>query len=139
MRWAGHVARTAEKFKVGFDEKKRWEERNWGNLEVGKEIIFTGRSRNGMAVVEWIDLASDTDKWRAVVRGVGCGQFPDQLDNCYVIKMDSAPCSQLIMYLEKPTDTIIYELYLGSLIAHILKPFNELAALTPCGLTGESH
>jgi hypothetical protein len=46
-----------------------------------------------MAVVEWIDLASDTDKWRNVVTAVRC----EQLSNCYIIKMDSAPCGQLIM------------------------------------------
>jgi hypothetical protein len=42
-----------------------------------------------MAVVEWIDLASDTDKWRAGVRAVRCGEFAEQLSNCHIIKMDS--------------------------------------------------
>ena len=47
-----------------------------------------------MAVVEWIDLASDTDKWRVGVRAVRCGEFDEQLSNCHIIKMDSATYSQ---------------------------------------------
>jgi hypothetical protein len=40
-----------------------------------------------MAVVNWIDLALDTGKWRAVVREVRCVEFPDQPSNCYILHM----------------------------------------------------
>jgi hypothetical protein len=72
MRWAGHVARMGEERKVykvlvGNPEgkrplgraRRRWEVRIRMDL---REI--------GLGCVDWIRLAQDRDRWRAVVSGV---------------------------------------------------------------------
>jgi len=72
MRWAGHVARKGDrsgvlKVLVGKLEgkrplgrpRRRWEDNNKTYL---KEM------RCG--VMDWIDLAQDTDRWRALVNAV---------------------------------------------------------------------
>jgi hypothetical protein len=72
MRWAGHVARTGEgrnvyRALVGKPEgkrplerpRRRWEDRIKMDL---REIGWGG--------VEWIHLAQDRDRWRAVVNAV---------------------------------------------------------------------
>jgi hypothetical protein len=35
-----------------------------------KHIIKNGSSRSGMGDMDWIDLAQDSDRWRAVVNAV---------------------------------------------------------------------
>jgi hypothetical protein len=72
MRWAGHVAhmggeRKVYKVLVGKPEGKRplgRPRRKWGDgIRMGlREIGFGG--------VDWIRLAQDTDRWRAVVSAV---------------------------------------------------------------------
>jgi len=72
MRWAGHVERVGEKrgvyrFWVGKPEGKRplarprlrWED----NIKMDLQEVGCG----GM---DWIELAQDRDKWRAIVNAV---------------------------------------------------------------------
>jgi hypothetical protein len=72
MRWAGHIPRMGEgrvvyRVLVGKPEgkrplgrpKRRWEVNTKMNL---KEV--------GCGSMEWIDLAQDTDRWRAFVNAV---------------------------------------------------------------------
>jgi hypothetical protein len=69
MRWAGHVARIGEERKVykvlvGKPEGKRPLGRRRRRWEDG---IRTDLGKIGCGVVEWIRLAQDRDRWRAVV------------------------------------------------------------------------
>jgi hypothetical protein len=72
MRWAGHVARIGEKRKayrllVGKPEGKRplgRPRRRWVNnirMDLGEV---------GWGVVDWIGLAQDSNRWRALVNSV---------------------------------------------------------------------
>jgi hypothetical protein len=72
MRWAGHVARMGEKINayrllVGKPEGKRSlgiPRRRWvDNIKMDVLEI-------GWGGVDWIDLAQDRDKWRALVNEV---------------------------------------------------------------------
>jgi hypothetical protein len=72
MRWAGHVARKGEKrnayrLLVGKPEGKRplgRPRRGWAdNIKIDPLEI-------GWGGVDWIGLAQDTDKWRALVNAV---------------------------------------------------------------------
>jgi hypothetical protein len=72
MRWAGHVARIGEKrnlykLLVGKPEGKRplgRPRRRWiGNIKMYLLEI-------GMSVVDWIGLAQDRYRWRALVNSV---------------------------------------------------------------------
>jgi hypothetical protein len=78
MRWAGHVARMGEKRNAyrlleGKPEGKRPLEKprhRWVNnirMDLG-EVGWGG--------VDWIDLAQDRDKWRAVVNSVTNPRIP---------------------------------------------------------------
>jgi hypothetical protein len=72
MRWAGHVARTGEKrnayrILVGKPEGKRQlgrPRRRWvDNIKMDlREVGWDG--------MDWIDLAQDRDRWRALVNAV---------------------------------------------------------------------
>jgi hypothetical protein len=72
MRWAGHVARIGEERKVykvlvGKPEgrrplgrpRRRWED----GIRIDLRVI-------GLGDVDWIPLAQDRDRWRAVVSAV---------------------------------------------------------------------
>ena len=72
MRWAGHVARMGEgkvvyRVLVGKPEgkrslgrpRRRWEDNMKMNLQ---EVGFGG--------MDWIELAQDRDRWRAVMNAV---------------------------------------------------------------------
>jgi hypothetical protein len=58
MRWAGHVARMGEEHLQGFDGKARRKERDGIRMDL-REI--------GWGSVDWIQLAQDRDRWRALV------------------------------------------------------------------------
>jgi hypothetical protein len=72
MRWAGHVARTGEKWNtfrllVGNPEEKRplgRPRRRWvGNIRMDLGEVGWGN-------VDWIVLAQDKNRWRALVNSV---------------------------------------------------------------------
>jgi hypothetical protein len=72
MRWAEHVARMGGgrnmyRVLVGKPEEKRPLERPRRRWEAGIKMDFR---ENGWAGVEWIHLAQDRDRWRAVVNAV---------------------------------------------------------------------
>jgi hypothetical protein len=72
MRWAGHVARMGQgrkvcRFLVGKPKGKRPLERPKCRWEDG---IKTDLTEIGWEGVEWIHLAQDRDRWRAVVNAV---------------------------------------------------------------------
>jgi hypothetical protein len=70
MRWAGHVARMGEKrnayrISVGNPEGKRplgRPRRRW--------VIKMDLRERGWDGMDWIDLAQDRDRWRALVNTV---------------------------------------------------------------------
>jgi hypothetical protein len=72
MRWAGHVARMGEERKVykvlvGKPEGKRPLERPKRRWEDGIRMVI---KEIGLGVVDWIRLAQDRDRCRAVVSAV---------------------------------------------------------------------
>jgi hypothetical protein len=72
MRWAGHVACMGEgrnvcRVLVGKPEEKRPFERPWHRWEDGIKMDLR---EIGLGGVEWIHLAQDRDRWRAVVNAV---------------------------------------------------------------------
>jgi hypothetical protein len=72
MRWAGHVARVGKGRKaynvlVGKSEGKRPLERPRRRWKDGIRMDLT---EIGWGVVEWIHLAQDRDRWRALVNEV---------------------------------------------------------------------
>jgi hypothetical protein len=78
MRWAGHVARMGEKSNmfrllVGKPEGKRplgRRRRRWMN-NIKMDLLEIG-----LIVVDWIGLAQDRYRWRALVNSVMNLQFP---------------------------------------------------------------
>jgi hypothetical protein len=74
MRWAGHVARMGEgrnvyRVLVGKPERKRPLERPRRRWEDGIKMDLREIGWGGGGV-EWIQLAQDRDRWRAVVNAV---------------------------------------------------------------------
>jgi hypothetical protein len=72
MRWAGHVGRMGEKrnayrFLVGMSKGKRplGRPRCRGVDNIKMDVLEIG-----WGGVDWIGLAQDTDKWRALVNAV---------------------------------------------------------------------
>jgi len=78
MRWAGHVARMGERrgeYRVlaGKREgkrppgrpRRRWED----NIKVNLQEVECG-------AMDWIELAQDRDRWRALLNAVMNHQFP---------------------------------------------------------------
>jgi hypothetical protein len=72
MRWAGHVVRTGEerdefRMLVGRPEgrrplgrpRRRWED----NIKMDLQEV-------GLGGMDWIDMAQDRDRWRALVNAV---------------------------------------------------------------------
>jgi hypothetical protein len=78
MRWVGHVTRIAERrgvyrILVPKPERKRplgRPARRWG------DNIRMDINEVGCGVMDWIDLAQDRDRWRALVNAVMNLQFP---------------------------------------------------------------
>jgi hypothetical protein len=72
MRWAGLVARMGEERKVhkvwweSPKERDHWEDQGVGG-KMGSEWILGRLAWGG---VDWIRLAQDRDRWRAVVSAV---------------------------------------------------------------------
>jgi hypothetical protein len=66
MRWAGHVARMGEERKV-YKEGKRPLGRPRRRWEDGARMDLR---EMGLGDVDWIRLAQDRDRWRAVVSAV---------------------------------------------------------------------
>jgi hypothetical protein len=70
---------TAYKILVGKPEEKRWLGRprcRWvDNIKMDRRQI-------GWAGIDWIDLAQDTDQWRAVVNTIMKLLFHKMLGNC---------------------------------------------------------
>ena len=71
MRWAGHIARMGERrcvYRVleGKPEGKRplgRPRRRWDNIKMGLQEV-------GWRSMNWVDLAQDRDRWRALLNAV---------------------------------------------------------------------
>ena len=79
MKWAGHVARMGERrgayrVLVGKPERKRQFGRPRRKCE--DNIKNDLQRLNGGGGIDWIDLAQDRERWRALVNGVINLQVP---------------------------------------------------------------
>ena len=70
MRWAGHVARMGEeRGRIGSWWGDRRERDQWGDLG-WVDNIRMDLQEVGCGYVDWIGLAQDRDRWRALVSAV---------------------------------------------------------------------
>ena len=72
MKWAGHVARMGEKrgvyrILVGKPERKTPIGRTWRRWEDNNKMDLQHVGCGGM---DWIELAQNRDRWRALVNAV---------------------------------------------------------------------
>ena len=73
MRWPGHVARWRGEVLLGKPEKKRLlgsPRRRW------EDYIKMDIQEVGFGGMDWIDLAQDRDRWRALLNAVMNLQVP---------------------------------------------------------------
>jgi hypothetical protein len=72
MRWAGHIARMGEKGTyIGYWWESQRERDNLGDQDVGGWIILGWiLGEVGWGDVDWIGLAQDRNRWRALVNSV---------------------------------------------------------------------
>ena len=83
MRWAGHVARMGERrgvyrVLVGKPEGKK----SLGRPRCRWEDIRIDLQEVGCGGVDWIELAQDRDRWRALVSAVMNLRVPLNAGNC---------------------------------------------------------
>jgi len=78
MGWAGHVTRMGKRkivYRVWWGNVR--ERDHWGHLGIdGRINIKMDLQEVGYGSMDWIELAQDWDKWRALVK---CGEFLDRL------------------------------------------------------------
>ena len=71
MRWAGHVARMGEEGCIGFWWGNLRERDHWGDPDVDGRIMLRWIFRKWEGGYEdWMELAQDRDRWRALVSTV---------------------------------------------------------------------
>jgi hypothetical protein len=71
MRWAGHVARMGSgEACTGFWWGNLWDGDHWGDPGVDGEDIRMHLQEVGCGSMDWIGLAQDRDRWRAIVNAV---------------------------------------------------------------------
>jgi len=71
MRWARHVARmgTGEAY-TGFWRENLRERDHMGETGVDGRIILRWTQEMGFGGLDWMELAQDRDRWRALVNAV---------------------------------------------------------------------
>jgi hypothetical protein len=71
MRWAGHVARMGRgETCIGFWWGNRREREHWGDPGIDEKILRGKFRKWDVWGVDWIQLAQDRDRWRALVNAV---------------------------------------------------------------------
>ena len=71
MRWAGHVARMEERGRIqGFGGETRGKETAWETRCRWEDNIKMDLQEVGCGGVDWIELAQDKDRWRALVNAI---------------------------------------------------------------------
>jgi hypothetical protein len=70
MRWAGHLACMGEECVQGFDGKPRKKETIWKTKRRWEDGIRIDLREIGWGSIDWIQLAQDRDRWRAVANTV---------------------------------------------------------------------